>query len=271
MSDRSGARPRSPCAVTPLSWLVCSCLGVVAQAARPPPTTRPTPTVPGGHGVQGRVRLRRAPARPRRWRRTSRRRTGVAVDKVLTAEGQGRQLQEGDGPFAPSSPSRQALLRQEQLDREGPARARHPLPGDARSSVDDDGGSVAKRSAFRTGTSRWTSRPTRASRRWPARPSASGCRSSSASTCRSATRPPSRSTCTVTNSSGQKGAWHWLSDSEVHWRPVHYWKPGTDVTVKADINSVPAGNGIYGQLSRTVELPRRPVGDQQGQHGRPTG
>jgi lipoprotein-anchoring transpeptidase ErfK/SrfK len=55
----------------------------------------------------------------------------------------------------------------------------------------------------------------------------------------------------VTNSSGQKGAWHWISDSEVHWRPLHYWKAGTDVTVKADINSVPAGNGIYGQVSRT--------------------
>ena len=55
----------------------------------------------------------------------------------------------------------------------------------------------------------------------------------------------------VTNTSNQKGAWHWLSDTEVHWRPVHYWKPGTDVTVQADINSVPAGNGIYGQLSRT--------------------
>ena len=56
----------------------------------------------------------------------------------------------------------------------------------------------------------------------------------------------------VTNTSNQRGAWHWLSDSEVHWRPVHYWKPGTDVTVKADINSVPAGNGIYGQVSRTA-------------------
>jgi lipoprotein-anchoring transpeptidase ErfK/SrfK len=55
----------------------------------------------------------------------------------------------------------------------------------------------------------------------------------------------------VTNTSHQKGAWHWISDSEVHWRPVHYWKPGTDVTVKADVNSIPAGNGIYGQLSRS--------------------
>jgi lipoprotein-anchoring transpeptidase ErfK/SrfK len=55
---------------------------------------------------------------------------------------------------------------------------------------------------------------------------------------------------TVTNSSNQKGAWHWLNDSEVHWRPATYWKPGTKVTVDADINSIPAGNGIYGQLSR---------------------
>jgi lipoprotein-anchoring transpeptidase ErfK/SrfK len=55
----------------------------------------------------------------------------------------------------------------------------------------------------------------------------------------------------VTNTSNQKGAWHWVSDSEVHWRPVRYWKPGTDVTVEADINSVPAGNGVFGQVSRT--------------------
>ena len=59
---------------------------------------------------------------------------------------------------------------------------------------------------------------------------------------------------TVTNTSGQKGAWHWISDNEVHWRPVHYWKPGTDVTVKADVNSVKAGNGVYGQLSRSMSF-----------------
>ena len=56
----------------------------------------------------------------------------------------------------------------------------------------------------------------------------------------------------VTNTSGQRGAWHWLSDNTVHWRPVHYWKPGTDVTVTADVNSIPAGRGIYGQMSRTT-------------------
>ena len=58
----------------------------------------------------------------------------------------------------------------------------------------------------------------------------------------------------VESSPQQAGAWHWLSDNEVHWRPRTYWKPGTDVTVTADINSIPAGNGIYGQLSRTTSF-----------------
>ena len=59
---------------------------------------------------------------------------------------------------------------------------------------------------------------------------------------------------TVTNTSNQKGAWHWISDTEVHWRPVHYWKPGTDVKVTADVNSVRAGKGVYGQLSRSTSF-----------------
>jgi lipoprotein-anchoring transpeptidase ErfK/SrfK len=50
----------------------------------------------------------------------------------------------------------------------------------------------------------------------------------------------------------QKGSWHWISDTEVHWRPIHYWKAGSKVTVNADVNSVPAGNGIFGQLDRSV-------------------
>jgi lipoprotein-anchoring transpeptidase ErfK/SrfK len=50
----------------------------------------------------------------------------------------------------------------------------------------------------------------------------------------------------------QKGSWHWISSTEVHWRPAKYWKAGTKVTVHANINSDPAGNGIYGQLDRSV-------------------
>jgi len=58
----------------------------------------------------------------------------------------------------------------------------------------------------------------------------------------------------VVTQPAQRGSWHWISDNEVHWRPVHYWQPGTKVTVNADINSVPAGNGIYGQLDRTIHF-----------------
>ncbi|CAA9348267.1 MAG: putative lipoprotein [uncultured Nocardioidaceae bacterium] len=62
----------------------------------------------------------------------------------------------------------------------------------------------------------------------------------------------------VQSSPRQPGTWHWISDHEVHWRPKTYWRPGTDVTVDADINGVDAGAGIYGQEDRTT---RFTVGD----------
>ncbi|MPZ97485.1 MAG: L,D-transpeptidase family protein [Propionibacteriales bacterium] len=50
------------------------------------------------------------------------------------------------------------------------------------------------------------------------------------------------------------GAWRWYSDTEVHFRPRTYWRPGATVTVKADINGVDAGNGVYGQMDREVSF-----------------
>jgi lipoprotein-anchoring transpeptidase ErfK/SrfK len=58
----------------------------------------------------------------------------------------------------------------------------------------------------------------------------------------------------VTSTPAQVGAWHWLSDREVHWRPQSYWTPGTDVHVALDLNSIPAGNGFYGQESREIDF-----------------
>jgi lipoprotein-anchoring transpeptidase ErfK/SrfK len=52
----------------------------------------------------------------------------------------------------------------------------------------------------------------------------------------------------------QPGAWHWMSDQEAHWRPKTYWKAGSSVDVDVDINSIPAGGGIYGQESRHVSF-----------------
>jgi len=58
----------------------------------------------------------------------------------------------------------------------------------------------------------------------------------------------------VTAAPEQPGTWHWLSDSEVHYRPKKYWKAGTQVDVDVDINGVDAGNGIYGQEDRDVQF-----------------
>lgn len=44
-----------------------------------------------------------------------------------------------------------------------------------------------------------------------------------------------------------EGAWAWLeNDTSVHWRPKEYWKPGTEVKVRADLYGVPMGGGVYG-------------------------
>ncbi len=56
---------------------------------------------------------------------------------------------------------------------------------------------------------------------------------------------------TVTSDPAQPGSWAWYGSSEAHWRPVTYWQPGTKVTVKVDVNSVPAGGGTYGKASVT--------------------
>jgi lipoprotein-anchoring transpeptidase ErfK/SrfK len=50
----------------------------------------------------------------------------------------------------------------------------------------------------------------------------------------------------------QAGSWYWVSDTEAHWRPKTYWKAGSKVSVHVDVNSVPAGNGIFGQEDRDL-------------------
>jgi lipoprotein-anchoring transpeptidase ErfK/SrfK len=58
----------------------------------------------------------------------------------------------------------------------------------------------------------------------------------------------------VTTSPKQTGSWSWFSDTEVHFRPKKYWKPGTEVTATADLNGLDAGNGIYGQNSTSTSF-----------------
>jgi len=58
----------------------------------------------------------------------------------------------------------------------------------------------------------------------------------------------------VKSSPAQVGSWHWYSSTEVRYRPKKYWKPGTKVSVTANLNGVNAGNGIYGQNSTSTHF-----------------
>jgi lipoprotein-anchoring transpeptidase ErfK/SrfK len=51
----------------------------------------------------------------------------------------------------------------------------------------------------------------------------------------------------VTANPPVEGAFYWLSDREVRWRPAQYWKPGTAVEVRVNAYGVNFGNGLYGQ------------------------
>ena len=59
---------------------------------------------------------------------------------------------------------------------------------------------------------------------------------------------------TVTSTPAQKGSWRWLSSTQARWRPEVYWQAGTKVDINIDVNGVSAGNGLYGQESRTASF-----------------
>src|SRR5690606_18735050 len=48
------------------------------------------------------------------------------------------------------------------------------------------------------------------------------------------------------------GAWRWIRDDEIHWRPREYWRPGTQVTVTANLYGVDFGGGYFGQANETA-------------------
>jgi lipoprotein-anchoring transpeptidase ErfK/SrfK len=52
----------------------------------------------------------------------------------------------------------------------------------------------------------------------------------------------------VTTSPAVVGAWHWMSDTEVHWRPPAYWKAGTKVTIGSDLQGIDFGHGLWGAM-----------------------
>jgi lipoprotein-anchoring transpeptidase ErfK/SrfK len=51
----------------------------------------------------------------------------------------------------------------------------------------------------------------------------------------------------VTTDPPVEGAFYWLNNREVRWRPQHYWKPGTKVHVEVNTYGVDLGDGLFGQ------------------------
>jgi lipoprotein-anchoring transpeptidase ErfK/SrfK len=59
---------------------------------------------------------------------------------------------------------------------------------------------------------------------------------------------------TVTSSKPVEGAWSWVSDEEVHYRPKDYWPTHTKVRLKVGLRSVDAGRGVWGTSNRTIRF-----------------
>ncbi|GAA4314618.1 Ig-like domain-containing protein [Streptomyces venetus] len=61
-----------------------------------------------------------------------------------------------------------------------------------------------------------------------------------------------RSHITVTSSSGQKVVGHWFNSQRLDFRPEDYWKAGSKVTMKIDLDGVEGTNGVFGVQKKTV-------------------
>ncbi|MFF7748744.1 Ig-like domain-containing protein [Streptomyces sp. NPDC007971] len=57
---------------------------------------------------------------------------------------------------------------------------------------------------------------------------------------------------TVSSSSGQQVAGHWFGDQRLDFRPQDYWKAGSKVTMKIDLDGVQGAKGVSGVQKKTV-------------------
>jgi lipoprotein-anchoring transpeptidase ErfK/SrfK len=64
---------------------------------------------------------------------------------------------------------------------------------------------------------------------------------------------------TVTTNPRVEGAFYWLNNREVRWRPQAYWKPGTTVDVAVNTYGVDLGDGLFGQENVTTHFT---IGDE---------
>jgi lipoprotein-anchoring transpeptidase ErfK/SrfK len=58
----------------------------------------------------------------------------------------------------------------------------------------------------------------------------------------------------ITTSPSVSGAWLWVDDQTVHWRPEHYYSPHTNVTAEAKIYGIDLGKGLFGQEDSKISF-----------------
>jgi lipoprotein-anchoring transpeptidase ErfK/SrfK len=58
----------------------------------------------------------------------------------------------------------------------------------------------------------------------------------------------------VTSSKPAEGAWSWVSDEEVHYRPKEFWPAYSQVKLDVNLKNVNAGRGVWGMANRTVKF-----------------
>lgn len=59
---------------------------------------------------------------------------------------------------------------------------------------------------------------------------------------------------TVTTNPKVTGSWFWVDGQNAHWRPEHYYAPGTTVTAEAKIYGIALGDGLFGQDDSRVSF-----------------
>ncbi|WP_203858774.1 L,D-transpeptidase [Plantactinospora mayteni] len=64
---------------------------------------------------------------------------------------------------------------------------------------------------------------------------------------------------TVQATPAQEGIWHWVSPTEVRYRPKTYWKANTKIFYKIQAGGLPMGDGWYGRADLTVDVKTGPA------------
>ncbi|OBE97229.1 Ig-like domain-containing protein [Mycobacterium sp. 852002-10029_SCH5224772] len=58
----------------------------------------------------------------------------------------------------------------------------------------------------------------------------------------------------VTTTPKVEGSWFWVDGQNAHWRPEHYYAPGTEISAEAQIYGIALGDGLFGQDDSRVSF-----------------